>query len=203
MSYKPSPHVRNSLIPEGANGNSSNFYQLNADSVSPMRVIGYDDAGLPIEDTVPAAYWRDFVHPCGEVNKVVLHTSPVPDNATAVERYEQNTIKDLIRDGWIPLNVCPYTFEFKHVKGGPLVKVPAGELDCGGHPDGCVHLKKIQGERRIRARAKHDADQKRVESMKREDVEHMLEAVGTAIARNTAAVADMKTARGKLKGDDA
>lgn len=191
MADHQSQFVVNQLRPEGLGGNGAGgVYQLTASSVNPTRIIGVDEIGMPIEDTVPAAYHKLFVMPDGGINKVPMRTAAVFSMDPAAERYEQQTTRDIIKAGAMPLNACPYTFEYSHITGGPLAKVPAGEKDCGGStgPRGCVHMQKVIEARLARSQTRFEADQKRVETMKTEDIQRMTEAmtvgIGAAIAEH-------------------
>ncbi len=194
--YSPSPHLVAELRPEGANGAVGGAYQLTSASASPTRIVGRDEIGLPIEETIPAAYWREFVHPHGHLNKVPMRTS-VGGDSMSHERYGQLTERELIAAGWIPSEMCPYSFEAKHITGGAFVKVPAGESDCGGSKadGGCVHLQKVIAGRLAMSKKKHDADQTALHSMKTEDVTRMLEAVSEGVGQAIARQLDPKAAK--------
>lgn len=206
--YEQSPFVVDSLRPETLGGSGGRVYQLTAASASPTRIIGRDEVGMPIEDTVPAAKWLWFVHPCGAPNKVPMHTAVAIGSIADAEKYEIATTRNLIASGWIPLWVCPYTFEYKHVTGGPFVKVPEGESDCGGHPEGCSHLKAVMRVRTERALKKHGDEEARLTRMRHEDTERLVaamsEGVGQVLARHAdpraakkAQAASMATGRGE------
>ena len=190
-----SPFVVNSLRPETMTGQVGGVYQLTNASVSPTRVIGRDEIGMPIEDTVPAAHWKYFVHPCGEPNKVVLRTAAVFDMSPEAERYEIQTTRDLVSQGWIPLGMCPYSYELAHVTGGAFVKVPDGERDCGGKPDGCEHMKRVMETRRARARAKYESEEAVLQARTREDNERMIAAVSEGVGMAMARYADPRQAK--------
>lgn len=180
MSQHNSPFVVDQLRPEGLGGKSGGVYQLTASSVSPSRIVGRDEIGMPVEDTVPAAYHRALVDPHGNVTKVPMRTASVFSMEPEAERYEQQTTRDLISAGWIPLDVCPYSTEYTHLTRGPFVKPPAGEEDCGGKPGGCSHMQAVIRERLKRSRAIFDADQAKLTTMKTEDVERIQEVTAKA-----------------------
>lgn len=172
------PWVRTSLVPEGRNGSDGRSYQLNADSVSPTRIIEIGEDGLPVEETICAlAKHERFVDPSGNVCDVALRTGRVPSEEPEAQRYEQVVIADLIRQNQLPLRCCPYTLEYRHIKGGPLIKPPKGAEDCGGHPDGCAHMKAEIEKRRRVARAKYDKQEQQAKTMSKDDVKQMLEGI--------------------------
>ncbi len=182
----PSPFVVDSLRPQGSQGRGR-LYQLDANSASPTVVVGYDELGMPIEETVPHTHWRAMVHPAGGINKVTLRTCAPADMEPEGVRYENQQMTELIGSGWLPLSECPYTFAYAHIKGGPLIKVPAGEKDCGGAPEGCKHVKEEIAKRLAVALKKHNDLQAKAQSMKTEDVERMMGIVGDAIKGQTEA----------------
>ncbi len=198
MSQHNSPHVVDALRPEGLGGGGG-VYQLNVNSVNPTRIVGVDDAGMPIEETIPHAYHRRFVHPDGGINRIPMRTAAVFSREPEAERYEQITTRDLIRDGFMPIEACPYTFEYKHIKGSSLAKVPSGESDCGGKPDGCEHMLKVIAARLAIRSKKHDLIQAQAQNMKVEDVERMVgtmaDGVGAALAKHV----DQAAAKSKLR----
>jgi hypothetical protein len=208
MSQQHSPFVVSSLRPETMTGQVGGVYQLTNASVSPTRIIGRDEIGMPIEDTVPAAYWKYFVHPCGAINKVVLRTAAVFDMSPEAERYEIQVTREIVGQGWIPLAMCPYSFELSHVTGGAFVKVPDGEKDCGGKPDGCDHMKSVIASRVARAKKKHDDDERALHAIKHEEAERMIAAVSEGVGIAMARHADPKAARKAMsshlagKGED-
>ncbi len=179
--YTPSPYLVSELRPEGVNGQRGGTYQLNAVSASPTRITGRDEIGMPVEETLPHGPWREFVHPSGCLNKVPMFTS-VGDVSLEHTRYGQQMERDLVASGWIPSDMCPYSFEYKHFNGGSFVKVPQGEVDCGGSKadGGCVHLQKVITARLAASRKKHDADQAALTTMKMPDVEKMMSAAVAA-----------------------
>ncbi len=179
--YTPSPHLVSELRPEGANGARGGTYQLNANSASPTVIVGRDDIGMPIEETLPHGPWREFVHPSGSLNRVPMFTS-VGDSSLEFTRYGQQLEKELVQSGWIPSEMCPYSFEYKHFIGGSFVKVPKGEVDCGGSKSdgGCVHLQKVIEGRLASTLKKHEANQIALTSMKMPDVEKMMSAAVAA-----------------------
>ena len=203
MSQKNSPYVVDSLRPEGLGGGGG-VYQLNVNSVSLTRIVGVDDAGMPIEETIPHAYHRLFVGLDGGIKRVPMRTAAVFSREPEAERYEQITMRDIISAGQMPLEACPYTFEYKHIKGGPLAKVPPGESDCGGKPTGCEHMHKVIDARIAVSRKKHDLIQTQAQNMKTEDVQRMLdtvaEGVGAALAKHDPNGAKAKMRAGK--GED-
>lgn len=182
------PFVVDQLRPERLGGGQGGVYQLTAASVSPTRVIGRDEIGMPIEDTIPTTHFRQMVHPCGAINKVPMRTGSVFSMEPEAERYEQQQMRELIASGWIPLEMCPYSTEYTHITHGPFVKIPAGEQACNGDPGGCVHMKKVIEGRIALARQKHDAEYARVFAMKHEDTQRMIdgisEGVGAALSRH-------------------
>jgi hypothetical protein len=182
------PFVVDSLRPERVGGGGG-IYQLTENSVSPTRIAGVDEAGMPIEETVPAAYHRKFVANDGGINSVPLRTAAVFSQEPEAERYEHMVVRDIVAAGFIPLTVCPYSYEYKHIKGGPLVKVPPGESDCGGRPGAtdetncCPHLQAVIKLRRAASLAKYERQQAQVASMKVADVERIQEATVKAFGQ--------------------
>ncbi len=178
-------------------GGPGGSYQLTADSVSPTRIVGVDDAGMPIEETVPAAYSRWFVGLDGCEKDEPMRTAAMFSMESEAERYEHSVTREIIAAGQMPLDACPYTFEYKHIKGTSLVKIPPGATDCGGtrqtdqwgKPIPCEHMLGVMAERKARSRAKHDKIQAAALLMKPEEIQRMhdsmADAIGTAIARAT------------------
>lgn len=180
-----SPFVVDQLKPEAAPDNGG-FYQLSQNSVSPTRIIGYDDAGLPIEETLPHCASRYFVMPDGEINLVPLRTSAVPSREPESERYEYTLIRDLIRAGAIPLDTCPHTTDYRATVGGPLVTPPKGEAACDGAPKGCAHMGVVREKRKAIHKAKHDRVQAAPPSISPESMQQMTGAVATGVAEGVA-----------------
>lgn len=175
-------------------------YQLNVNSVNPTRVVAMDEAGMPIEETYPAAFSRLFVGLDGCVKDVPMRTAAKFSMEPEAERYEQVITREIVKDGQLPLDACPYTGQYKYITGiASLVKVPPGAEDCGGKPTGCEHMQGVIVERQKRARAKHDKIQEQAKTMKVEDVERMqsqmADAIGAAISRS----ADPKANRANLR----
>jgi hypothetical protein len=204
------PYVVDSLRPERLGGGGG-IYQLDANSVSPTRITGVDELGNQIEETIPAAYHRQFVTLDGCINNVVLRSGVVFSMEPEAERYETMVVRDVIRAGWIPIEACPYSYDYGSIKGGPgariaLVKVPAGEVDCGGKPGAhdehtcCVHLQKIIADRRAKAQAEHAKRVASQASMKPEQVQQLLEmnakAFGVALGNH---FPDQKAAKQRLR----
>jgi hypothetical protein len=131
-------------------------YQLDEDSVSPTRVVGYDKFGMPIEETICAlAKSAMFVDRWGNVCCVPLQTGRVFSSSPEAVRYEHLLVKDLILEGWLPLEACPFTQMYRHLTGGPLVRPESSaDEDCGGRPgaerleQACEHMKGIVAKRR-------------------------------------------------------
>ena len=177
MNPHSNPFVVDRLRPEGES--SEQTYQLTNASVNPVRVIGRDRLGMPIEDTIPACYYGLWVHPCGAVNKVPLRTGPVFDMEPASVRYEQMETQRMISKGWLPLNECPHTEKYGYLGVyGPLVP---GDKDCGGAPDGCSHMKAIMKERADHFRAIHDEELRKLREMTDADADKMAKAVAEGV----------------------
>jgi hypothetical protein len=160
MDNQGSPFVVQELRARNAQGGTEATYELTRASVSPQRVIGRDAAGYPLMDTVPTVYWRPFLSGDGCINKVPLRTGSVPSMDTNAVAYENETIYDLVVEGWIPAWLCPYSTKYTHITGGQFAASTNGETDCGGgDPDkgGCVHLQKIGKMRRERVKREYDA----------------------------------------------
>ncbi len=208
MADRNSQFVVTELRPETSAGGRAGSYQLTANSVSPTRVVGVDDVGMPIEETIPACYSRWFVGLDGCEKDIPMRTAAVFSMETEAERYEHQVMREIIRAGQMPLEACPYTFEYKHIKGTSLVKVPAGASDCGGSngrtdsfgkPVPCEHMLAVMTERKRQALIRHEKIQRSAQIMKPEDVQRMhdqmADSIGAAIARHT----DPKAAKARLR----
>lgn len=171
------------LVPESRGPNPGSVYQLTADSISPVRITGRDRWGGNVEETVPTNGGKFWVHPSGCINTVPMMTSPVGwklQNGEYVGegehvRYAYGLERDLIRDGWIPLNVCPFTMRYQSVtRTSCLVDNPDHVQDCDGKPDGCEHLRAVMKGRAARAAEKHAFEMQAYESMKPVDVKSLM-----------------------------
>ena len=192
MAEKTSQFTVAELKPERIGGGSNQSYNLTQSSVSPTRIVGSDEAGMPVEETIPTAYSRYFVGLDGCIKDVPMRTAAVFSMEPEAERYEMVVAKEIIAAGQMPLEVCPYTFQFQHIKRGALVAVPPGETDCGGSPKlirggdgqivsgGCEHMQKVIDLRKANTRAKHDKLQESSKNLKSEDVQVMMEATAKA-----------------------
>jgi hypothetical protein len=200
-----SPFVVSQLTPQGTDGRPAGIYQLDANSVSPTRVVGRDENGMPVEETVPTVYWRHFAMPDGGWNKVPLRTGSVFSMHEDAVAYERMVTTDLVRAGAIPGWLCPYSTEFTHLTRGPFVPVPAGEEDCGGNEQagGCKHMKALMARRKAIALEKHTAEVRRIESLKSDEINRMrdgiVEGVGTVIGKFMSAQDGLAASRAKLK----
>ncbi len=200
MADRNSQFVVDSLRPESLGGDTGKTYQLTVNSTNPTRVVGVDEAGMPVEESIPAAFSRFFVGLDGCIKDVPMRTGAGCSMEPAAERYEQVVMKEIVKAGQLPLETCPYTGQYKFITGAnSLVKVPPGEVDCGGagtivrdtsgqiESGGCVHMQKVIAERKARALAKHNKTQTQAQTWKAEDVErmnaNMAEAIGAAIAK--------------------
>jgi hypothetical protein len=207
MANEESPFVVSELRPQRRDQHGRGVYQLTATSASPKRFTGRDEHGMPIEDTLPTVYWKYFVMPSGNVNKVPLRTGSVFSKHVDAVAYETETITELIESGCIPLWLCPYSTDYTHITHGPFAKPPAGEEACGGAEDGCSHLKKIMKVRQERVLTKHNAEVKRIEAMKDDQIERMakgmVEGVGQAMAKHLTAQDALNAGKNRLrKGDE-
>lgn len=200
-----SPYVVDMLQPQTIHGHRHRSYQLNANSVTPTRLVGSDDLGMPIEERIPIAYARKFVGIDGCIKDVPLRTAAVYTNEEDALRYERATVSDIIRNGQLPLDECPYTNAYRYIKGGPLVKPPAGVDDCGGREGGCTHMRDVIAARQKVARAKWDKEQEQLRQMKPEDAERLAatiaEGVGRAIANADPKANRRNLAQGKGEQD--
>ena len=195
MQHK-SPFVTNELRPRSAQSAAAEFYELTPASVHPTVVVGVDDMGMPIEETRPPQLSRPFVMLDGCVNHVPIRTGVTGWMEPEAQRYEQQVTAELISRGCMPLEKCPYTFEFSHFKGGqPLARPPAGEKDCGGSPKGCVHMHKIMDARLAVAKEKHDKTQlaNSQGQITTEQAAHLIRSLG-----NTGAGSAPASAKGRL-----
>jgi hypothetical protein len=215
MADRNSPFVVSSLKPESLGGDKGMTYQLTVNSTNPTRTVGVDEAGMPVEESVPAAYSKYFVGLDGCIKDVPMRTGAGFSSEPEAERYEQVVTKEIVRAGQLPLDACPYGGAYMHVTGLPsLVKIPKGETPCMGNgqvirdPEsgqirtgGCLHMQKVIEERLARAKKKHDDIQAKASHWKSEDVEQMMqktaEAFGAAMAKN--ANAQLAGAKSNLK----
>jgi hypothetical protein len=189
------PFVVQSLVPE--NREHGGVYQLTQESVTPTRFVEVNEDGVVIEESICAlAKSAKFVDKDGNICDVPLRTGRVPSEEPEAVRYEMIVLAELIRGGQLPLASCPYTTEYRHIKGGPLVKPPEGEADCGGSngPMGCAHMKKVVEKRRKESRKRYDAQQLNLKKMQESDVKDMLEAFGKTFGDAIAGVHGKKPA---------
>jgi hypothetical protein len=204
---KQSPFVVDSLRPDRIGGGGG-IYQLNEYSVNQTVTTGVDDAGLPVEETIPAAYHKKFVMPDGGINTVPLRTAAVFSMEPEAERYEHMVTRDIIRAGAIPIEACAYSYKYAHLKNGqPFVKIPDGAVDCGGRPDAhsletcCPHLQAVIKSRRALSLAKYQKQEQSVSSMKTSDVERLTEMTAKAFGQAMAThFPDGSKAKQKLHG---
>lgn len=197
MNPTANPFVVNQLVPENRQGGG--IYQLNDLSVSPTRFVDVNEEGLPVEETIMAlAKSAKFVDRDGNICDVALRTGRVPSEDPEAVRYEQIVTFELIRAGQMPLASCPYTNAYRHIKGGPLMKPPAGEQDCGGKPDGCAHMLKEIERRRAVCRERHEKQQQQFRSMGEGDIKLMMEAFGKVFGDAVANAA--ASGRANLRG---
>lgn len=196
MSNGQSPFLTPMLIPERVGGGQARTYQLTANSVHPTRVVGRDDFGQPIEETVPIVKHRDFVTMSGCINKVPLRTAPGVNDHESLQ-IEQYTVTRLISQGFLPLDECPYTNDYKALVGGPLVRPKAGEEVCEGKPGGCDHLHRVMKARRDRALANWRQEEDKAAKASSEEVRKIAEAIGQAMTANQSL--DLKAARQRAK----
>lgn len=186
--------LRPALTPERLGGGQALVYQLTANSVHPTRTIGRDEYGQVIEETVPIVKWREFVTLSGCINKVPLRTAPGNANDQDALQIEQSILRRVIASGFLPVDECPHTHEYKSIVGGPLVSSKEGAQDCGGKVGGCVHLHAVAKLRKDRAHAAWQSEQEKLSKMKADEIATMAVAISQAISSNTAP-ADLKTAR--------
>ena len=188
------------LTPERMGGGQAKVYQLTADSVHPVRVIGRDEYGQAIEETIPICKSREFVTVSGCINLVPIRTAPGNANDPDSLAIEQYNVTRMIRNGFLPVNECPFTHDYRSITGGPLVKPKAGESDCGGKVGGCEHLHRVMKLRRERALASWQAEQDKVARMKAEDVAAQAAAIGQVlVAHQNSGIADLRAARQRAK----
>jgi hypothetical protein len=208
-----SPFVVDQLRPVNKDGQTTATYELNKSSVNPQRIVGRDELGMPILDSIPTVYWRPFLMMDGCMNKVPLRTASVPSMHQDAVAYENETINDLVLAGCIPAWLCPYSTRYQHlIVGGSFVKVPHGEQDCGGVDNevGCIHLQQLAERRKKAVLKKYNEDleafskQKDQEyaRMRAELVEGIGQAVGEALAKNAPPQQQLSSARQRLKGGE-
>ena len=189
---RESPFVVQQLRPQRVGG-TAGVYQLTQASTHPTAIGGRDSLGHPIEETIPTVYWRYFVMPDGCINRVPLRTGSVFSMDVDAQKYEQETVHDLITEGAIPLSLCPNSTEWTHITKGPFAKVGDGQ-DCGGNEKagGCEHMKKLMEARKAHVLEKHRAEIKRIESMRDEERKNeaallrdgIVEGVGQVMAKH-------------------
>jgi hypothetical protein len=186
------PFVVTELTPRSRDGSDNRKYELTKQSAHPTRVVGRDDLGRPVEETVPTVYWKPFLMIDGCINKVPLRTGSVPSMHTEAVAYENETMYDLIIDGCIPTENCPYSTKHSHITRGPYVRIPEGESDCGGSraEGGCAHMRALAIKRKAAVRADYDKREEEFSKMQRSEMERMREGivagVGEAMATHLA-----------------
>ena len=164
------------LKPEGYS-KAGHTFQLTADSVSPQRRVGVGRFGEPIYETLCHNKGRHWVHPTGTINLVPMRTGVTDWETSASSNYEAFLTRDLLLDGWIPLDVCPMTMAFQSTTGTRcLVDNPERVEDCGGGQAGkpCAHLAAVMAGRAAMAKAKFSAEQNGYSTMKSADVAGMM-----------------------------
>lgn len=148
--------------------------QIDADNVSPTRIVGRDEDGAPIEEAIPTlGKLEKFVDRDGNICDVALRTSRMLGLTSEDEKYENVIRRDQITAGSLPLGECPYTEEYGKLVNpsrsesvqDSLIRKPEGAKACRGKPDGCEHLQPVIAKRRQKARAKRDADELRGAAM--------------------------------------
>ncbi len=164
MSNPQSPYVVNDLTPTNQTGAPNQSYQLTRTSVSPVFRGARDARGIPTEETAPPGYWRPFLTRDGCINKVPLRTGAVFSMTAEAKAYEDETMTELISEGFVPAWLCPHSMKFQHLTGGgPFVP---GGTDCGGTTKndfeivisgGCEHLQKEGATRRANVLAIYNA----------------------------------------------
>lgn len=204
-----SQFVVNQLVPEGRN-EQGRAYQLTDSSVSPSRIVSIDDDGNEIEETICAlAKSQKFVDRDGNICEVPLRTGRVLSMEPEATRYEDIMTHDQIRAGGMPLEACPFTLAYRHIKGGALIKPrKKGDEDCGGSPgaqklkDACSHMQAIVAERRERALKRTLNEDAKMKALKTDDVaalmKAMVEGLGQKLDEKRSAE-EVKTARANLR----
>lgn len=202
MSNPLAQFIVNQLVPEGRS-EQGRAYQLTDASVSPSRLISIDDDGKEIEETIcPLALSAKFVDRDGNICDVPLRTGRIFSMEPEAARYEQIVTFDQIRAGGLPLAACAFSNEYRHIKGGPLIKPKKGEADCGGRPgatrleETCEHMQAVIKERRARSRARTEAEDAKLKTMKPEDALAMIEQMGEAFGQKLAdQIGNMQSAK--------
>jgi hypothetical protein len=162
-------------------------YQLTEASVSPTRIAGRTENGMPCEETIPAIKSEKFVDPAGNVCNIALRTGRVISNDAVGERYEQQMRKDQILAGSLPLGECPYTAEYRRWTNSPtlLGDVPPGVTPCQGAPGGCEHLKPVIAKRLERTRLKWESEQVKSDGMTQAQAEGLVKAMAAGLGAAT------------------
>ena len=175
------------MQPQRLDGTRRGVYQLHAASAHPIRHIGRDELGRPIEDTLPTVDWKYFVTMSGCINKVPVRTCSVSAEDTDGMNYENMVTTEAVQAGWIPLSMCPYSTEYTHITRGPFVKPPAGEEQCDGAESGCSHMKALMKKRQHAAKERADAAAKLLTSKRDDELAAMRDGivagVGEAIVK--------------------
>lgn len=185
------PFVTDQLTARNPNGQSNATYELTKSSANPVRHIGRDGRGFPIEDTIPtASKWGWFLMPDGGLNKVPLRTGSVPSMHADAIAYENEVTYDIVMAGGIPAHLCPYSTELSYITKGPFAQPPPGVTDCGGSTKegGCIHLQEIRKARIAEVQRRYDLDLEQFTSRQHEEYERMrqgiVQGVGEAIAKH-------------------
>jgi hypothetical protein len=186
--------VVDSLVPDNRS-EQGRAYQLNDTSVSPIRIVGYEN-GVEIEETICAlAKSAKFVDRDGNICDIPLRTGRVLSNAPEAVLYEQILVTDLIRQGQIPLEACPHTTDFRSIvgRGTPLVAAPKDyEGNCSGAPGAdrlersCVHMQKLVKERRAASALRTAKEDDKLKQMKPSDVAALVKELGEAFGETVA-----------------
>jgi hypothetical protein len=193
-----SQFIVDQLVVENRAG--GNTYTLNESSVSPTRMTRGEDGVIREETICTLAKHAKFVDAGGNICTVALATGRVPSSEIEANRYEMITIIDQLRATSIPLEVCPYTLQFAHVVRGFLVPNPDHIADCGGHPDGCDHMRALIVERRKHSKAKWERDQSELKKLNESGAAQMLRDVVDAFGDVMNAHASQANRRAGLTG---
>jgi hypothetical protein len=160
--------------------------QIHEGNVTPVRVVGRDEYGAEIEETIcPLARSEKFVDMAGNICVVPLACSRADERTYHHDKYAEQTRQDQIKAGSLPLAECPYTQGYQRLTRTPtLVKVPAGETACEGDPNspfGCKHMHALIDKRRARTLEVTKAQERTNKTLTEEQVHELFESLGKGL----------------------
>lgn len=112
-----------------------------------------DEAGIPIEETVPALRSVEMYDLDGNAVQIATHCSRAFVKGND-EKYRPRVMRDRLVDGFLEVSRCPH-MPREQLDDQPSVKPPAKFTTCDGKGDtdefgvtGCAHLKAVVAARR-------------------------------------------------------